>query len=61
MVEVIFSRPGLGNFLVKAIEARDFPKVQAVVILAALLFVTINLLIDLSYRLIDPRIGARDA
>jgi peptide/nickel transport system permease protein len=57
MVEVIFSRPGLGSFLVKAIEARDFPKVQAVVLLTALLFVTINLLIDLIYRIVDPRIG----
>lgn len=61
MIEVIFSRPGLGNFLVQAIEARDFPKVQAVVILTALLFVTINLLIDLLYHAIDPRIGSQDA
>jgi peptide/nickel transport system permease protein len=61
MVEVIFSRPGLGGFLVHAIEARDFPRVQAVVLLAALLFVTINLLIDLCYRLIDPRVGEHDA
>ena len=61
MVEVIFSRPGLGNFLVNAIEARDFPKVQAVVLIAAMLFVTVNLLIDVIYRCIDPRIGARDA
>ena len=61
MVEVIFSRPGLGSFLVSAIEARDFPKVQAVVILSAVLFVTINLLIDLLYRALDPRIGERDA
>jgi peptide/nickel transport system permease protein len=61
MVEVIFSRPGLGSFLVSAIEARDFPKVQAVVILTALLFVTINLLVDLIYRLIDPRIGEQNA
>lgn len=61
MVEVIFSRPGLGSFLVNAIEARDFPKVQAVVLLAALLFVTINLLIDLIYRSIDPRMGEQHA
>ncbi|QBF30089.1 ABC transporter permease [Thalassococcus sp. S3] len=61
MVEVIFARPGLGSFLVGAIEARDFPKVQAVVILTALLFVSINLLIDVIYRLIDPRIGAHNA
>lgn len=61
MVEVIFGRPGLGTFLVAAIEVRDFPKAQAVVILTALLFVTVNLAIDLIYRLIDPRIGAPDA
>ncbi|MDJ0628413.1 MAG: ABC transporter permease [Rhodobacter sp.] len=61
MVEVIFARPGLGSFLVAAITARDFPKVQAVVLLAALLFVVVNLLIDVVYRLTDPRIGERDA
>ncbi len=61
MVEVIFGRPGLGTFLVNAIEVRDFPQVQAVVLLTALVFVTINLIIDVIYRLIDPRIGERDA
>lgn len=61
MVEVIFGRPGLGTFLLSAIEARDFPQVQAVVILTALLFVTVNLAIDLIYQLIDPRIGEHDA
>lgn len=61
LVEAIFGRPGLGIFLVSAIGARDFPHVQAVVVLTALIFVTVNLLIDLIYRLIDPRIGERDA
>lgn len=61
MVEVIFARPGLGSFLVDAIAARDFPKVQAVVVLTALLFVTLNLVIDLVYRWIDPRMGKPDA
>ena len=61
MVEVIFGRPGLGTFLVNAIEVRDFPQVQAVVLLTALVFVTINLIIDVIYRLIDPRIGEHDA
>ncbi len=61
MVEVIFGRPGLGGFLVNAVEARDFPKVQAVVLLTALLFVLINLLIDILYRWLDPRIGEHDA
>ncbi len=61
MVEVIFGRPGLGTFLITAIEARDFPQVQAVVVLTALLFVSVNLIIDVIYRAIDPRIGERDA
>jgi peptide/nickel transport system permease protein len=61
LVEVIFGRPGLGSFLVQAITARDFPHVQAVVVLTALVFVVVNLLIDILYRVIDPRIGPQDA
>ena len=61
LVEVIFGRPGLGPFLVSAITSRDFPQVQAVVVLTALIFVTVNLAIDVIYRMIDPRIGSSDA
>lgn len=61
VVAVIFARPGLGSFLVTAIFARDFPKVQAVVILAAVIFVVVNLAIDLVYRSLDPRVSGRDA
>lgn len=61
LIEVIFSRPGLGSFLVSAITARDFPHVQAVVVVTALVFVAVNLVIDIIYRTIDPRIGAEDA
>lgn len=61
IIEVIFARPGLGSFLVGAISARDFPKVQAVVILTAVLFVLVNLAIDIAYRALDPRIAERDA
>ena len=61
MVEVIFARPGLGSLLVNALEARDFPVVQAIVVLTALVFVGVNLVVDLVYRIIDPRIGARHA
>lgn len=61
LVEVIFGRPGLGSFLVHAILARDFAHVQAVVVVTALIFVTINLVIDLIYRVVDPRIGESDA
>lgn len=60
-VEVVFSRPGLGSLLVGAIGSRDFPMIQAVVLFTALVFVTINLLIDLIYRWIDPRIGEDNA
>jgi peptide/nickel transport system permease protein len=61
VVEVIFARPGLASFLVSAIGARDFPKVQASVLVTAVVFVAVNLLIDLLYRTLDPRIGEQDA
>ncbi|MCH2165599.1 MAG: ABC transporter permease [Marinovum sp.] len=61
MVEVIFGRPGLGGFLVNAIDARDFPKVQAVVLLTAIVFVAINFAVDIFYKLLDPRMEDRDA
>ena len=61
MVEVIFSRPGLGTLLLSAIEARNFPMVQAVVLLTAVVFVFINLLIDVFYQILDPRIGESNA
>lgn len=57
VVEVIFARPGLASFLVGAIGARDFPKVQAVVLVTAIVFVVVNLLIDMIYRSLDPRIA----
>ncbi|WP_425660199.1 hypothetical protein [Roseobacter sp. EG26] len=51
-------RPGLGTFLITDIIARDLAYVQAVVVLTELVFVVVNLLIDIIYRVIDPRIGA---
>lgn len=60
VVEVIFARPGLGSFLVDAIGARDFPKVQAVVLLSAALFVLMNVLVDLIYGLLDPRMRTQN-
>lgn len=59
--EIIFARPGLGSTLIRAILTRDFPTMQAVVLLTALVFVIVNLLADLIYRALDPRIGERDA
>ncbi len=56
VIETIFAWPGVGKLVVDAILTRDFPIVQAFVVIAALLFVLINLLVDVSYRLLDPRI-----
>jgi ABC-type dipeptide/oligopeptide/nickel transport system permease component len=56
LVEVLFSWPGMGRLLVQAINTRDYPLVQALVIFFALIYAGINLLVDLSYPLIDPRI-----
>ncbi len=56
VVEVVFAWPGLGRTVVEALFARDFPVVQAGVLFAAVMFVAANLLVDLSYGIIDPRI-----
>lgn len=56
VVEVIFAWPGVGRTVVEAVFARDFPVVQAGVMLTSVLFVLSNLMVDLSYGLIDPRI-----
>jgi peptide/nickel transport system permease protein len=56
LVEVIFSWPGLGRLLVDSIAARDYPLVQGLVILFALIYTGINMLVDLAYPLFDPRI-----
>ena len=56
VVEVVFAWPGLGRTVVEAVFARDFPVVQAGVLFTSVLFVMANLLVDLSYGIIDPRI-----
>jgi len=55
-VEVIFARPGLGTLIYDAIETRNYPIVRGGVLVVAIIFVLANLLADLSYRLLDPRI-----
>ena len=55
-VEIIFNRPGLGKLIVDAVYARDFPVVQGGILLATVLFVLANLLADISYAFVDPRI-----
>jgi peptide/nickel transport system permease protein len=60
-IEVIFSRPGLGTTVVDAIETRNFPILQACVLVIAIIYVGANLLADLSYRFLDPRIRVEEA
>ena len=56
VTESVFSIPGLGRLTVDAVLARDYPTVQAVILLFSLVYVAINLLVDLTYTLLDPRI-----
>lgn len=56
VVEEVFSRPGLGRLTVEAVLSRDFPTIQTVILLFSVVYVVINLLIDISYTLFDPRI-----
>ncbi|MBA2448986.1 MAG: ABC transporter permease [Chloroflexi bacterium] len=56
ITETVFAWPGLGRLLVDAVRFRDFPTVQALVLLLALLVLLVNLLVDLVYGILDPRI-----
>ncbi|HKG25891.1 MAG TPA: ABC transporter permease [Thermomicrobiales bacterium] len=56
IVESVFSRPGLGRYTVTAIEARDFPQIQGIVLVTAAIYVFVNLAVDLLYAVLDPRI-----
>ena len=56
ITETVFSWPGIGRMAVNAIYTRDFPVVQVTIIMTAILFVVINLVTDLLYSVIDPRI-----
>ena len=55
-IEIIFNRPGLGKLIVDAVFARDLPVVQGAILVASLLFIFANLLADISYAVVDPRI-----
>ncbi|GLZ42751.1 ABC transporter permease [Actinokineospora sp. NBRC 105648] len=57
ITETVFSRDGVGRVTTSAVTAQDVPVVQAVIVLAALFFVAVNLLVDLLYPLLDPRLA----
>src|SRR5207248_10602880 len=56
VVETVFSRQGIGRLLLGAILGKDFPVVQGTVLFIATLYVLLNLVVDLSYAYVDPRI-----
>jgi ABC-type dipeptide/oligopeptide/nickel transport system permease component len=56
IIETVFGRPGVGRLLVGAILNKDFPLVQGVVFFVAMSYVLINLVVDVVYALIDPRV-----
>ncbi|MEU4893841.1 ABC transporter permease [Streptomyces sp. NPDC044780] len=56
VVEVVFGWPGVGSLVVRALETRDYPLIQATVLVTAALAVLVQLLIDLAYPLLDPRV-----
>lgn len=59
LTESVFSIPGIGRLMVDAIKARDYPMVQGGVLVIALLFSAVNLLVDLVYGFVDPRIRSQ--
>jgi len=56
IIETVFAWPGLGRLIVQAVPGRDFPVIQAGVFVFALIFVALNLLVDLLYAVVDPRV-----
>ncbi|WP_285228746.1 nickel ABC transporter permease [Planococcus sp. ISL-109] len=60
VIEILFSWPGLGSMVIDAIFSRDYPVIQGYVLLTGVLVVVVNLLVDLSYYWIDPRIKQKE-
>jgi peptide/nickel transport system permease protein len=58
VTETVFAIPGVGRLVIESVQRHDYPVIQSVLLLSAGVYVLINLLIDLSYRLFDPRIRA---
>jgi ABC-type dipeptide/oligopeptide/nickel transport system permease component len=56
VMEIVFAVPGMGLALVQAVAYRDYPTVQAIILILALVFLAVNLLVDLLYGWLDPRI-----
>lgn len=59
IIETVFAWPGIGRLVVNAVFQRDFPVVQGVVLISAVIFVLVNLIVDILYSVLDPRISYR--
>jgi peptide/nickel transport system permease protein len=56
IIEQIFSIPGLGSLMLQAIDTKDLPVIQGVVLLTAVVFVVVNLVVDIGYGLLNPKV-----
>jgi ABC-type dipeptide/oligopeptide/nickel transport system permease component len=56
VIETVFAVPGMGQLLIQSITGRDYPVVQAITVISAFLVILVNLLVDLSYSFLDPRV-----
>ena len=57
LVEKVFAWPGIGSYAIEALVVSDYAAVQGFVLAMAILFVALNLVIDVAYTLVDPRVG----
>jgi ABC-type dipeptide/oligopeptide/nickel transport system permease component len=56
IVETIFARPGIGRLIVEGILNKDFPLVQGAILLTAVVYLIVNLITDITYGFVDPRV-----
>ena len=57
VIETIFSLPGLGKLVIDSISYRDYPTIQGFVVVMAVIYVLINLITDICYKILDPRVS----
>jgi peptide/nickel transport system permease protein len=56
VTETVFALPGIGQLVVQSILRRDYPVIQGIILVVVVLYLAVNLVVDLSYRLLDPRV-----
>ncbi|MEO9148775.1 MAG: ABC transporter permease subunit, partial [Burkholderiaceae bacterium] len=56
LIETVFTRPGLGSMIVGSLDNRDYPMVQGLLVVYAFIVIVVNIVVDLSYAALDPRV-----